>query len=91
MFNSMDEVNTFVATHSPDYVKQWLKLWQPYFRKGVDKATTLATTKTKLLTSYFKHKMSSSRVHLPREPKLFMTVWIMICLLAVYKAQCTDG
>eukprot|EP00957_Ditylum_brightwellii_P165348 12589545-Ditylum_brightwellii.AAC.1 len=43
-----------------------VKIWPPYFRKGVDKATPLATTKTKLLRSYFKCKMSTSRVHLPR-------------------------
>eukprot|EP00957_Ditylum_brightwellii_P129869 9906090-Ditylum_brightwellii.AAC.1 len=41
-------------------------MWQQYFRKGVDKATTQATTKTKLLISYFKCKMSTSRAHLPK-------------------------
>eukprot|EP00957_Ditylum_brightwellii_P155268 11820249-Ditylum_brightwellii.AAC.1 len=66
MFNNLDKVNTFVTTHSPGYVKQWLKIWQPYFRIGVNKATTPATIKTKLLMSYFKCKMSTSRMHLPR-------------------------
>eukprot|EP00957_Ditylum_brightwellii_P194377 14803590-Ditylum_brightwellii.AAC.1 len=66
MFNTQEEVTDFVATHSPSYVKQWLKIWQPYFRKGVDRATAQATTNTKFLTSYSKHIMSTARVHLPR-------------------------
>eukprot|EP00957_Ditylum_brightwellii_P062373 4733265-Ditylum_brightwellii.AAC.1 len=66
MFNNQAEVNTIVATHSPGYAKQWLKIWLPYFRKGVDKSPTQATTKIKLLTSYFKCKMSTSRAHLLR-------------------------
>eukprot|EP00957_Ditylum_brightwellii_P121627 9275297-Ditylum_brightwellii.AAC.1 len=66
MFNNLEEVNTSVATHSPGYVKQWFKVWQQYFRKGVNKATTLAATKTKLLTRYFKCKTSTLRAHLPR-------------------------
>ena len=66
MFNNQEEVNTFVATHSPGYVEQWFKMWQLCFRKGDDKTTTLGTTKTKLSTSYFKCKTSTIKVHHPR-------------------------
>eukprot|EP00957_Ditylum_brightwellii_P090124 6863931-Ditylum_brightwellii.AAC.1 len=66
MFNSQEEVSTFVATHSPGYVEQWLKIWQQYLRKGIDKATTQATNNTKLLTSNFKCKISTLRANLPR-------------------------
>eukprot|EP00957_Ditylum_brightwellii_P125198 9544335-Ditylum_brightwellii.AAC.1 len=43
-----------------------VKIWQPYFRKGVNKATTQATTKTRLLTGYFQCKTSALTAHLPR-------------------------
>eukprot|EP00957_Ditylum_brightwellii_P050596 3836687-Ditylum_brightwellii.AAC.1 len=66
MFNTQDKVTDFVVTCSPSYVKQWLKIWQPYFRKGINRATAQDTTNTKLLTSYFKHKMSTAQAHLPR-------------------------
>eukprot|EP00957_Ditylum_brightwellii_P054627 4139075-Ditylum_brightwellii.AAC.1 len=66
MFNNQEEANTFVATHSLGYIEQWLKIWQSYFRKGINKATTQVAANTKLLMSYFKCKISNSREHLLR-------------------------
>ena len=66
MFSTKQEVQDFVNSHSPGYVEQWLHIWQPYFCKGVNKATRLSTTNTRLLMSYFQHRMSTSQAHLPR-------------------------
>eukprot|EP00957_Ditylum_brightwellii_P033758 2558456-Ditylum_brightwellii.AAC.1 len=49
------------------------------FRKGVDKATTQATTKTKLLTSYIECKTSALRAHLLRRHQSIHDEIVRLC------------
>ena len=86
MFSTKQEIQDFVNSHSPGYAKQWLHIWQPYFCKGVNKATRLATTNTHLLTSYFQWQTSMSQAHLPRG---YYT--IMVVPLIAFKAQYIGG
>ena len=66
MFCKQEEVQDFVATHSPSYVEQWIHNWQPYFCKGIDQATAQATMNTKLLMSNFQRKTSTAGALLPQ-------------------------
>eukprot|EP00957_Ditylum_brightwellii_P185549 14126674-Ditylum_brightwellii.AAC.1 len=67
MFQSHNDAIEFVDKYKPMYIEQWLAVWQPYFKRGVDTVTARTTANTKLINSYLKRKTSSiqARAHLP--------------------------
>eukprot|EP00957_Ditylum_brightwellii_P126875 9671424-Ditylum_brightwellii.AAC.1 len=65
MFSNPIEISQFVNSHHTQYLDQWIRIWQSYFRRGVITATRRAIENTSLITSYFYYKTSTARAFLP--------------------------
>ena len=65
MFQSTAEIEEFLKTKSFAYIKTYLEIWYPFFKKGIKSSQQNAIRSVRPMTSYFSRKTAISKSALP--------------------------
>ena len=65
MFQLIAEIEEFLKTKSFAYIKTYLEIWYPFFKRGIKNSQQNAIRSMRPMTSYFSQKTAISKSKLP--------------------------
>eukprot|EP00957_Ditylum_brightwellii_P067828 5148549-Ditylum_brightwellii.AAC.1 len=65
IFQNLADVEEFLHTKTVQYIRDWIVIWYPFFKKGIKDGQTQAIAGVRPITSYFQWKTTASRAKLP--------------------------